>query len=384
MAAANPKGAIPLRHPVPALLLLAAFGTHGQSGVPDLVFHGGRMMGDVRVGGMATSGSGLASGAFSVWSNPALVDAYCREQKLSGLVSGLSYAHSGSLYDGHVVSGGAGYHGEEKGTIVNMYRYLQGNGEPQTDYQSVITYAGQMFDRGERQGPVNYGVNIRYEQANWKTTGLPTLYSGWLPPDSTEWQTYDSVAAPPGSLLERRLMLDLGFFQSNILTNLDLGLVFHNLFGYVWREIRPTAVQTVSYHDVDTADTVTWTYRGDYRTENGWTDSWHRRMTVGLAFHSNVLPGRLAVRVPLDVEFVGLFERERETHVMFRCGAEVELKEILILRGGYGREPDLVEYGRNPKNEHVYGGGLGVRWRGLHVDAFLTNREWGFGASFDY
>jgi len=107
-------------------------------------------------------------------------------------------------------------------------------------------------------------------------------------------------------------------------------------------------------------------------------------MTVGIAFRSDVLPGRLSVRFPLDIEFAGIFDRDRDTHVLFRVGAEVVLKELLILRGGYGRQPEFVEDGRNPENVNVYGGGLAFRWRGLEVGGFLNNQEWGAGASFDY
>jgi len=237
-----------------------------QSGVPDLLFHAGRPMGDIRSGAMANSGCALRGGALSVWSNPALVHAYCRDFQVQGLVSGASYGRSGVLYDGGVVTAGAGYHGD-KMTVVNMYRYLRGSIEPQTDYQSLVTYSGQLFGRHEKQGAVDFGVNVRYEQANWKFNGLPTVYT-WY--DSGNGVFYadpqSAVEAPEGSLLEKRLLFDLGFFQANVLNNLDFALVFHHQLGYVWRDANPRWVHTSTYHGLASADTIANTYSSEYQT----------------------------------------------------------------------------------------------------------------------
>jgi hypothetical protein len=368
-------------------VVILAVGVSAQSGVPDLLFSGSRMMGDLRAGGMANAGSALESGALSVFANPALVHAYCRTNEYKGLVSGLSYGRTRPLYDKSLVTFGAGYHNETKGTVVNTYRYLEGNHETQTDYQAVVTYAGQLFRRNEDHGAVDFGINARYEQANWRTTGF-TSFDTLVRPAGAQ-STWDTLpgrdAVDDGRLLEKRLMFDLGFYQSSVANNLDFSLVLHNLVGYIWRDISPTVEYRAQIdEDTATADTIAYAYNTDPYTTEGWMESWYRRLTVGIVLRSIVVPGKLTIRIPMDLEFAGLFDRDRPTHVMFRCGMEAELFKYVVLRGGYGRQPWYVQMGKGPENENVYGGGLGFHFRGLSIDGFLTNQEWGAGLSFNY
>jgi hypothetical protein len=358
-----------------------------QPGVPDLLFHGGRFMGDIRAAGMAGSGCALPSGPLSVYANPSLVHSYAKGLGLRGLLSAFSYEQQGPLYDGHVVTTSAGYYAEKKGTVVNMYRYLHGNDDEQTDYQTSVVYANQLFESGDRQGAVDIGIAMRYEQSNWNTYGLPARYRYTYEYDTLPARRVptplDTSMVSPGSILEKRLLFDLGFFQPHITPNLDFALVLHNLFGYAWNETRPW-VEPVDVVDSTGLDTAGERYVDEYVTDNGWIDGWYRRMTLGVLFYSDIVKNRFMVRVPLELEFIGLFQRGHVTHTMFRCGVEIEFRSMVLLRVGYGREPELLEKGADPENRNVFTGGVGFHYRGLAVESCFGTDLWGLGVSFCY
>jgi len=361
-----------------------------QVGVPDLLFHADRpAMSDTRAAGMAGAGCALPGGPLTVYANPALVHSYGKGVGLHGLLSAASYAQLGPLYDGSVVTAGAGYYGDKKGTAVNMYRYLHGHDDDQTDYQTSVVYANQLFESGEKQGPVDIGIAMRYEQANWRVYGLPTLYKYTCEFDTVPERrasTYTPVATYPagvGSVLEKRLLFDIGFFQPHITPNIDFALVLHNLFGYVWNETSPQ-VEGVSVEDTSGLDTAGARYVYDYESTNGWIDGWYRRLTLGALFYSDIVKNKFMLRVPLDLEFIGLFQRGHVTHTMFRVGVEVEFRSMIFLRAGYGREPELLEITVDPENCNVVTGGLGFHYRGLTVEGCFGSSLWGLGVSFCY
>ncbi len=377
-----------------AMLTLTAVAAGNASGGenPDLLFHTGHAPADIRFAGLAGSGCALPTGVLSAFYNPALIHSVAKQSTINGLLTGLSYAQQTPMYDRHVVTLGAAYGGKEQGTVGNLYRYMQGDDEQQTDYQTMATYAGQLFDKSSDQGPVDYGVNIRYDQANWNTYGHPTLYSTLYAPGDTT--VYDSSTVSRGNILEKRLLLDLGFYQSSIMNNLDFGLVLHNLFGYTWGEQRPTVE---SVYDSLGADSIVYGRRctGEYHDIGGWIDSWYRRVTIGVLFHSILMEGNLVLRIPLDVEVIGLFNRDGPDRVWrFRCGAEATYRTHFVFRLGYARRPWLAEVGVQPENAHRFTGGFALQLRSFTIDSYLDVGEqradnwgvgeWGLAASYVY
>lgn len=373
-------------------VVAAAF---GQKGVPDLLYHGSKSTGDIRSTGLGGSGCALPEGALSAWRNPALPHAYCKDSQFKGLLTGLSYAQSGPVYDGSVVTFGGGYSMGKKGTVLNLYRYLKGGENQQTDYQAMVTYAGQMFEKSDKQGSVDYGANVRYEQANWRTHGWPDLYATHS--DTTvPLVTGDTSFAPSyGSVLEKRVLLDVGFYQANVLNNLDFALVLRNLAGYVWRDARPSTTPRVDTVATD-VDTVRGTvYDNEYKNTDDWIDGWYRSVTVGASFRSMLAKGKLVLRIPFELEVLGLFSRE-DNHTMFRCGLEAEIAQRVALRFGYAREPSvalLTEFRPGTsspirrgsmENENRISGGAGLRIRGLTIDGSFSSQAFGVGATFTY
>jgi hypothetical protein len=381
------KGVYPMYKALAGILIVAgAFAA--KDGAVDLTYHASRPMGDPRASALAGAGLAMPGGALTVFTNPALVHSYCKAGKYKGMLSGASYGQYDPVYDGNVVTAGAGYYSGPKGTALNMYRYLQGAEDQQTDYQVIATYAGQMFEKSDKQGAVDYGINIRYEQANWNTYGLPWMRDSlWHERDST-WVLVnpldDSSNVPNGSVLEKRLMMDIGFFQANIFENLDFGLALHNIAGYIWGTERP---QPIAYRDsIDDTTARTGTrYDTESRTTDRWIDSWYRRLSVGAVFHTRVWKDKLLLQIPLDLEFVGIFERGKHTHTLFRCGIEAVLSQRFAFRFGYGRQPDVVRIGEDPENINVFTGGLGVSIvKGLTIDGFIGLDQWGVGVSYTY
>lgn len=369
-----------------ALLLCAGSVSAADEGFADLVYHSVRAPSDARLAAMAGSGSALRSGAMSVFVNPALCHAYAKMRRVRGLLAGITYAQQEPVYDGHVVTLGGGYATGDKGTIINLYRYVQGKPDVQTDYQVVASYGGQMFQKAEKQGAVDYGVNIRYEQSNWDSYDLPELYTRRIVGGDTTFSDTSWVAS--NNRLEKRLAMDVGFFQADVITNLDFGLVLHNILGYRWGEERPQVVAE-RYLDTDTLppDTVLVDrlyYDNQYVNTDGWIESWYRRLTVGVAFSSFVFENRIELRVPADLELIGLFEGDRDTHLMFRCGIEADILTKVQLRFGYARQPRRVERGVDPVNQHYFSGGLGVSVKWLNADLFIGKNEWGLGATVAY
>jgi hypothetical protein len=141
------------------------------------------------------------------------------------------------VYDKHGVVAGGAYRNPKGGTVANIYRYLQGDEGTQTDYQVLAGYSGQLFPRSANQGAVTYGINVRYEQVNWDRLHLAPC-STWYVVDQEPYPHGSSVV-DEGNATQKRLLLDLGFYQKEVMNNLDFGVVAHNLFGYIWHEERP-------------------------------------------------------------------------------------------------------------------------------------------------
>jgi hypothetical protein len=115
-------------------------------------------------------------------------------------------------------------------------------------------------------------------------------------------------------------------------------------------------------------------------------DGYYRRLTIGGAFHSNIVKGKVDLVIPADLEFLGLFDQSdpRNTAVMFRCGIEANIVDRVALRFGYGREPYRVERGTTPTNRNVFTGGAGFHYKGIGADAYIATSGWGAGASLNF
>jgi hypothetical protein len=240
---------------------------------------------------------------------------------------------------------------------------------------------------------VNYGLNIRYDKLEWQTGPFDTLWSLHTyrnPADPRIISSIDSSydTALEGNIERQRLVLDLGFYQDNIGQGLDFGLTFHNLIGYVWSNETPSSsnihwdslvARIDSPSDSDTVASLdsNW-YTQEESSFKTWIPSHNRRITAGFAFHKELLQDKAFVYLPVDFEIFNLFDRSVNTHVAFRTGLEVWMKERYCLRFGYARAPE--EFPEKPgdlSNENIFSGGAGVRASAFGADLYIRRSAWG-------
>ena len=101
----------------------------------------------------------------------------------------------------------------------------------------VLNISGQISPNSENQGPVDLGLNLRFESMKWGDRPLGDLPEKVLFRDSSGNWSGDSINYPPtdhseGYLRERRLLLDIGFYQENVWPNIDFGLTMRLLAMY--------------------------------------------------------------------------------------------------------------------------------------------------------
>jgi hypothetical protein len=241
---------------------------------------------------------------------------------------------------------------EENGAMGAYYRYL--NGKNGAVHDAVVNFAGRLFEQTDPKGngPVEFGLNIRYENSKWRRDIPPAPAEDG---DSEPVSAATSVTARGNSLL-----LDIGFYQ-RYLPGLDFSLVFSNLAGYRWSE----------------ADD------GRDKSE-GWLDGRHRLITAGMLY-SLPISGSVLLRIPIDVEAANAFVKPRPTAYMFRAGAELRFSQMYSARFGYARAPqDPVELIAKFDYNNLFFGGAGMAVKGVLLDVFAGKNEFGVSAAYGY
>jgi hypothetical protein len=237
------------------------------------------------------------------------------------------------------------------GAMGVFYRYL--NGERGAVHDAAVNFAGRLFDQSDPEeagpGPVDFGLNIRYENSKWRHDILVPAASG---DGGAEY--INTITARSNSLL-----LDIGFYQ-RYLPGLDFSLVFSNLTGYRWSE----------------AD-------GRGRSE-GWIDGRHRLITAG-ALYSLPIKSAFLLRIPFDVEMANVFVKSRSTAYMLRTGAELRIAQMYSVRFGYARAPeDPVELITTFDYDNLFFGGVGVAVKSFLLDVFAGKKEFGATVTYGY
>lgn len=301
-----------------------------------------------------------------------------------------------SVFSKFIISTGASWFINEKATLGTVYRNLR-NGDDNYQNEVVLCIAGRLFDKSLNKGAVNLGMNIRFENLNWKT-GTDSL--------SIVHKTFDEsgdIISGSDSLLgkykssfesdfdkEKRLVFDLGFFQDNIFQGMDFGLTFHNLLGHVWKSDKP-----VIKHKSDTTyDTITDTipqslidssyYVAEWKDSKGRNKKVYKRMTVGLAYRADIIQNKAMILIPFDLEFVGLFDRKQDMKLGLHTGIEVWLGDQIGLRFGYALSPHYIkgEPGDiNLTNDNIFSGGASARFERVSFYLYIQMQNWGIGST---
>lgn len=243
---------------------------------------------------------------------------------------------------------------EENGALGVVYRYL--NGERGTVHDAVINLAGRLFDQTEDDGPgpVELGMNIRYENSYWRHD-IPALDASGEGEDGGGPESVVNAVYARGS----SLLLDIGFYQ-RYLPGFDFALVFSNITGYRWSE----------------AD-------GRGKSE-GWIDGRHRLITVGMLY-SLPISSSFLLRIPIDVEIANVFVKSRSAAYMLRAGAELRIAQMYSARFGYARAPeDPAELIKTFNYGNLFFGGVGVAVKGFLLDVFAGKMEFGATVTYGY
>jgi hypothetical protein len=289
---------------------------------------------------LAGAGTAMPEGGFQGLANPALTVVSGAGGDMAGSFSA-GYGRD-RTFDKLALPFGAVVT-ENTGALGLYYRYLSGGRGRVHD--AAVNFAGRLAERTDQQGPVEFGMNVRYEDTDWRheiaagDNGLPPREAG---------------------VRSRNILLDIGFYQPAVYPGLDFSLVIMNLTGYRWSEI-------------DGEESEDW-FRGRYRT-----------LTAGLLYTIPLLGDNLVFRVPFDLEIANLFEKELPNKYIARMGLDTRILQVCSVRFGYANAPenplDLFsdfDYG------NLFYGGIGVFVKQFQVDFFAGKDEFGITATYRY
>ena len=244
---------------------------------------------------------------------------------------------------------------DDGGTMGVIYRYL--NGKRGAVHDVVANFAGRFFDQmdSEGTGPVDFGLNVRYENSKWRHDIREPVTGGEEGGDDGE----PEYAAKTINARGNSLLFDIGFYQ-RYLPGFDFSLVFSNLVGYRWSE----------------ADG-----RGK---SDGWIDGRHRLITAGMLY-TLPISNTFLLRIPVDVEMANVFVKSRSAAYMLRTGAELRIAQMCSMRFGYARAPqDPVELITSFDYDNLFFGGVGVVVKTFLLDVFAGKGEFGATVTYGY
>ena len=347
-----------------------------------------------RQAGLSNTGVAIPEAITGAILNPSLVHSWHWNNQTK--YSASAAFERDSVFSKFIISTGASLFINEKTTLGTLYRSFR-NGDDNYQNEVVLCIAGRLFEKNVSKGAVNLGMNFRYESFNWKTD------TDSLPIVQKMFDTSGIIISGSDSLLgkyksniendfdkEKRLLFDLGFFQDNIFQGMDFGLTFHNLLGYVWKSDKPvikhkpdttydTLTDTIPQSLIDTSYHV-----AEWKESRARNKKVYKRMTVGLAYHTNIIQNKAMVLIPFDLEFIGLFDRKQDMKLGLHTGIEIWLGTYIGLRFGYARSPSYIEGKPGDitlENDHIFSGGASARFDHISFDLYIQGQNWGVGST---
>lgn len=335
---------------------------------------------------MGDAGIAEPSGITAGLLNPSLVNVYRKDlRETHGSVTA-GFGRD-SLYKKMILPLGVSYSAED-GTAALFYRYLLSD-EELSHHELTFNLSGLLFPASEDQGAVDFGINIRFEMMKWKNREVAPLYMVTRHVDTTVSKIADTIALSvpdmfKGELSQTNCILDLGFFQPEILPGVDFGLTLKNLVGYTWRKERPfvyTAKDTLN--DSIAVDSLL--YSNQKQKKKEWINRKYKTLSAGIAYHAVIKPNTFTLSIPLDLEIFGLFDKKVKNTVAFKGGIEALVAGHFALRLGYSRSPEiLVRDFSKIKKLNFFTGGGGVRIDPLIFDFYISHNVFGTTLAFDY
>jgi hypothetical protein len=324
--------------------------------------------------------------------NPALNYSSIRYKERGGALS-LGYARD-TFFTKHIVPVGIEFATPE-GSLAFFYRYL--NGKQYTrKHEYILSISSQLSgadDESERKsGPVDFGANARYEVLSVKHRNIGPFLNRISVWDSASALKTDSVTGSVGVISNSwqriyRLYLDIGFFQADVLPNLDFGLTLRNLFGYEWNSKAPIIRDSTKSYKIgkDSVMEQLYVYTNETLKEEGFIEKEKRLITIGLLYHLLNNSTIFHINVPVDIEIIGLLDKKIKNQYTIRCGIEGVIKDKIFLRAGYTKAPEFIKiYQENLKYSNLFSFGGGVKIDPIACDFYITKDAFGIGTSYTF
>jgi hypothetical protein len=355
----------------------------------DWLFMSQRNFNSAQMKGLGDAGAALPGDVGVGRLNPALLHSSVKNSQ--GAIS-LGYGRD-SLFDRHIMPLGFGYTGSD-GAMGTWYRYQKGNNGAKQN-ELVVNFSGLFFKQIDEQGPVDFGVNFRYEWMERSPREQLMLPVEHYTLDSSGSSVYQSTVDSEQvsfkrDINERRFIVDIGFYQPNVMKNVDFAFVMHNLFGHRWTTERPSRIAVNSLLEDSLADGDTirrierhYTYENEEHTSKSWLRGRYRTLLFGVAYRVDA--GSLQLIFPMDFEILGLFEKKIETRYVFRGGISALIGNVFMVRAGYARQPKTILEGLTPfKNANFFTGGVGVALTPIVLDVYFADNAFGMTVEYRY
>lgn len=336
--------------------------------------------------GMGDAGIALPSGISAGLLNPALVNVYRKEvRETHGSV--LAGFGRDSIYNKLMLPFGVSYSADD-GSAALFYRHL--SGDPKlTHNEFTFNLSGMVSPAGQDQGAVDFGVNIHLQSIKFDSRQLDPLFSVTHYLDTIHPKKNDTLYSKVpvqtlGELNQTNLILDIGFFQAQVLPDIDFGLTLKNLTGYSWITASPFIQHSKdTLNDSIIIDSLQ--YVNDKQKKGQWLSRKYRTLSTGIAWHANIKPEAFTLTLPLDLEILGLFDKKIKNTFVFHGGVEAVIANRFSLRLGYSRSPGILMKGYSQiKNLNFFTGGGGVHIDPIVLDFYISHNVFGTNLSFDY
>lgn len=284
-----------------------------------------------------------------------------------------------SIFNRHIIPAGISY-ATSDGALAGYYRYLSGEGDLK-QHEITLNLSGQLFNKIDDQGQVDFGLNFRLENMTWKQRPPRKLISAQTSPGnwvSSELQDTGTT----GYVKDTRLLLDVGFFQSEVWPHTDFALTLRNILGYSWTKENSDSIMSSDTLIVNTSmiqniATTRYRYSDAIKKTKGWING-HRTLAAGIVFHTTLAGGSLRLNFPCDVEVIGIFDRKVKNHYVFHSGAEVQIGRYLFARLGYSRAPGIMFMTISDiENINIFTGGAGVVVNKFSLNFYISNESFG-------
>ena len=346
--------------------------------------------------GMADAGAAFAWSAASACANPGLLYS-CRNS--TAPVCRSVYAGYGrdSLFDRYVLPFGAAY--IRKRDAAALHCRVLSSDVGVTEFGVAATLCKRLWGKGYPQGPLDVGMNVRYEYADWNNRDLDTVLRAraFYLSSGQKAKAGEIIYKDPRRLFsEHRAFVDFGVFKPDIATHVDCGLSIKNLIAYRWRCERSLEV---AHRDttgtVGDTSIVTELYRygpGHEAAIGAFIRSEYAAVALGCTFKVPIPGKSLYLSFPVEIRSYGLFNKDMKEVFSFHCGGQAHFMKNIFIRAGFQRAPAMVYadtldstkiFLKNINNATL---GASLMPPGLPcvVDCHFGHYEWGLTVSWDY